>query len=651
MKKTLLLLALLIAARTMAQSNGDPAFFYYVSPGIKDSKTYASLINDGLFATNNVGGFELIAKSSFLTPAQGNSAYQPLNATLTALAALTTTSYGRGLLSLADAAAARTYIGAGTGSGDVVGPASAVDGHIVQFDGTTGKLIKDGLATSTGGNGAADDGDVLIFRSEGQIHASVVNSAHAAVYGESSGTGYAGYFSGANGSVTIGGGGGTLFAGSGTDIAFMATSWWGGDIAQFTNLTGQGMNVGVDGGASWTTATGAQTTATNLPTFGTATKGVVPASGGGTTNYLRADGTFAAPAGTGIQDGDVLTLGLTFPVNTLKILDVPGGGFLSMQYGTGASETDALLSLDLDGADRTLRLPANATVSGTNTGDQTITLTGDVTGSGTGSFATTLATVNATSGTFGTATAAPTFTVNGKGLITFAGVNTITPAVGSITGLGTNVATWLATPSSANLRAALTDENGTGAALFDGATSPTFTTPALGTPSALVGTNITGTATGLTAGAAQSLTTEVTNRVGADFTTNSTTLVDVTDGAVAMVANADYTIEIWALVQSSATTTGVWLSLDGPASPTSVSWGYAMATSTTAAAQRFGNSAYNTGSATNDIPAANTTYSVQIHGMVRNGANAGNLQLRLAAETAANVKVMEGTWMKITRTN
>lgn len=41
-------------------------------------------------------------------------------------------------------------------------------------------------------------------------------------------------------------------------------------------------------------------------------------------------------------------------------------------------------------------------------------------------------------------------------------------AVGGVTGLGSGVATWLATPSSANLRAALTDESGTGAALFAG---------------------------------------------------------------------------------------------------------------------------------------------------------------------------------------
>lgn len=63
---------------------------------------------------------------------------------------------------------------------------------------------------------------------------------------------------------------------------------------------------------------------------------------------------------------------------------------------------------------------------------------------------------------------------------------------------GAGVQAFLATPSSVNLRAAVTDETGTGSLVF--ATSPTLVTPALGTPSALVGTNITGTAAGLTAG-------------------------------------------------------------------------------------------------------------------------------------------------------
>lgn len=54
------------------------------------------------------------------------------------------------------------------------------------------------------------------------------------------------------------------------------------------------------------------------------------------------------------------------------------------------------------------------------------------------------------------------------------------PVSTGITGFGTGVAAFLATPTSANLATALTDETGSGAAVF--ATSPTLVTPVLGTP-------------------------------------------------------------------------------------------------------------------------------------------------------------------------
>lgn len=50
-------------------------------------------------------------------------------------------------------------------------------------------------------------------------------------------------------------------------------------------------------------------------------------------------------------------------------------------------------------------------------------------------------------------------------------------AVGDITGFGSGVATWLATPSSANLAAAVTGETGSGALVFG--TGPTLTSAAL----------------------------------------------------------------------------------------------------------------------------------------------------------------------------
>ena len=53
------------------------------------------------------------------------------------------------------------------------------------------------------------------------------------------------------------------------------------------------------------------------------------------------------------------------------------------------------------------------------------------------------------------------------------------PIASGISGLGSGIATFLTTPSSANLRNAISDETGSGALVF--ATSPTLVTPILGT--------------------------------------------------------------------------------------------------------------------------------------------------------------------------
>ncbi len=99
--------------------------------------------------------------------------------------------------------------------------------------------------------------------------------------------------------------------------------------------------------------------------------------------------------------------------------------------------------------------------------------TGDATAAGPGSAVLTLATVNANVGSFGSATQVGAFTVNAKGLITAASAVTVTPAVGSITGLGTGVASALAVNVGTD-----------GAFVVRGG--------ALGTPSSGVLTNATG---------------------------------------------------------------------------------------------------------------------------------------------------------------
>lgn len=65
-----------------------------------------------------------------------------------------------------------------------------------------------------------------------------------------------------------------------------------------------------------------------LNTFTSSAKGLVPASGGGTTTFLRADGTFAAPSGNSTRNVVTLTTDVTTSAVTANLLeDVTGLSF------------------------------------------------------------------------------------------------------------------------------------------------------------------------------------------------------------------------------------------------------------------------------------------------------------------------------------
>lgn len=408
--------------------------------------------------------------------------------------------------------------------GDVVGPASSTDNAFARFDSTTGKLLQNSTATlddvglasldavqfatsPTTAEGAAKavwnaTNSCLSIGLNSSVTSLVGTDSHVQVYNESAST------------MTVmqvvrqSGSSGTRLsvelalantdANSATSIGVVAqtiASHAQGFIQTAGLLQGVNTNAFLEGDTLWLSPTTAGLITNVRPTapnhsvrIGYCIKKAVGA------------GIILIDILNGFEIGELHDVVITEPVadNSFLTYDTASSVWINEAPSTAKSSI-GLGSVTNDAQTKAAIVPNTAPTAGQllvgnagGTAYAPVSLSSDATVASTGAL--TLATVNSNVGAFGSATQSAAITVNAKGLVTAVSASTVTPAVGSITGLGTGVATALAV----NVGSA-------GAPVVNGGA---LGTPSSGTLSSCTGLPL-GSVTGLGTGVATALAVAV----------------------------------------------------------------------------------------------------------------------------------------------
>jgi len=132
----------------------------------------------------------------------------------------------------------------------------------------------------------------------------------------------------------------------------------------------------------------------------------------------------------------------------------------------------------------------------------------------------------------------------------------------------------------------------------------------------------------------------------ANRTNATTSYADITDLIIPVSANTRYDIECKLIYSANATTTGIGIGWTGPASPTQTggSMRSGLTSATVGGTTSVGN---DTGGVTTASVATTGNFAV-FEGFWRNGANAGNVQMRFKSEVAVanGIVIQAGSWCK-----